>query len=1050
LLEPGTEPKEVSTSIMVRFPTLRREALVRPLPLIPGFEIVEEIGRGSSGIVYKAREESNGRLVAIKVIQSGPYASSKNFSWLHAQLKAVARLQHPCVLQLYQVGEQDGRPFLVMEYVDGGNLRQKIGGRPQPASQAAQLVETLARTLHYAEQQGIGHRDLKPSNILLTSDGVPKVADFGMVRGGEQPAGSSNGLPLLYPGYLAPEQLLDRQDGQAPAPIGVPADIYALGAVLYEMLTGRPPLLGTTPAETQELVRTEEPIPPSRLQLKVSPVLEAICLRCLEKEPAKRYADAEALAEDLRRFLAGQPTVVRPPNRWQRGWRWARRRQGQAILLAVGALAIVSLVAGAMWSRSRMSRERQAANTEREQAWQAVRQGAHYLYLADMNLAQQAWEQGDAQRCLDLLEKHRPAAGADDPRSFEWAYLWRLCHSNRQTLRAHPVRAHAVAFAADGAVLATGGDGPLEDGKPAGLVKLWDPATGKEGITLKGHRTPVLAVAFAASGHLLASAGRDGLIKVWDAQSGKELRTLGGSLGTIYSLAFSPNGSHLAAGGADGVVHVWKLDGYIEAAVLPGHAGGVLGLAFAPDGKNLAATSLGEEGPPRTFGTVKVWDWAAKKMKVLLEGHQGGVWSVAFSPDGKTLVTAGETAGGAGEVKLWETSSWQLRIELADCVEGVRALAFARDNRTLAVAGAGPLITLWNVAGLPQIEARLRSPSPDIAGLAFAPDGKTLATAGGDGNVQLWAPVQAQGGPLLVGHTRAVRSLAFFKGPKEQTFLATAAGDPGGRAGEVKIWLSATGQEEATLLKTALRAAVLHVAVDGQGKLLATAGAETTVQIDDLTTGRSVFTMRTGHADRVESLAFAPHDDVLATGSWDASILLWNTRKGAQIKSLAGHMGHVLAVAFSPDGNLLAAGGANHQVRIWEVATRTDPPLLKGHTGPVTAVAFSPNSRYLATGSADRMVKVWDVNSGKDLLTLRGAGLEVTSVAFSPDGKTLASGSRDGTVRLWDAETGYQRGIFPEHHGAVFAVAFSADGQALAAAHADQTVKVWLAAKDTQ
>jgi tetratricopeptide (TPR) repeat protein/predicted Ser/Thr protein kinase len=325
------------------------------LPQIPLYEVQRVLGRGGAGVVYEARHLRLNRSVALKMLLAGPYARPDERERFLREAEAVAGLRHPNVVQLYEVGEVDGRPYFTMELVEGGSLAQQIQGVPQPVRKAAALVATLADAVHVAHQSGVMHRDLKPANILLTADGTPKVTDFGLARrlqGGG--ALTLSGVPMGTPSYMAPEQAQGKRDAAGPA-----TDVYALGAILYELLTGRPPFRAATGAETVQQVISQEPAPPSRLNDKVPRDLETICLKCLHKEPGRRYASAAALADDLRRFGAGRPIQARPLGRGERLWRWGRRNPTAAALL-VTALALVGLASGGGVWLARQRAERQA------------------------------------------------------------------------------------------------------------------------------------------------------------------------------------------------------------------------------------------------------------------------------------------------------------------------------------------------------------------------------------------------------------------------------------------------------------------------------------------------------------------------------------------------------------------------------------------------------------------------------------------------------------------------------------------------------------------
>ncbi|MEA2567977.1 MAG: eukaryotic-like serine/threonine-protein kinase [Actinomycetota bacterium] len=308
-------------------------------PAVAGFEIVEELGRGGMGVVYKARQIKLGRLVALKMVLAGAHAGPDALARFHKEAQAVASLQHPNIIQIHDLGQAGGLPYFSLEFIDGGSLAQQIDGRPQDITKAAWIVHTLARAIHAAHLQGIVHRDLKPANILLTADGRPKIADFGLARRlGDDTDQTRTGTIFGTPDYMAPEQAR----GQADA--GPLVDQHALGAILYELLTGRPPFRGATPSDTIDLVRTQEPVPPTRLQPKVPRDLETICLKCLQKEPHRRYTGADALADDLARFLDGRPVLARPISAVERLGVWCRRNPRVAGLTAAVLVLLVTVV----------------------------------------------------------------------------------------------------------------------------------------------------------------------------------------------------------------------------------------------------------------------------------------------------------------------------------------------------------------------------------------------------------------------------------------------------------------------------------------------------------------------------------------------------------------------------------------------------------------------------------------------------------------------------------------------------------------------------------
>ena len=371
----------------------------RPARSIAGYEIHRQLGRGGMSVVFLARQTALKRLVALKMLLAGPYAAPTERARFQAEVEAIARLQHPNLVQVFEVGEQEGRAFFSMEFVDGGNLQEKIASRPQPAREAAKLIEILARAIHEAHQRGIIHRDLKPANVLLSADGTPKISDFGLAKRLDVSSGPTLTEHILgTPSYMAPEQAAGRS-----RQVGPGTDVYALGAIMYEMLTGRPPFHGTNTMEVVRQAAEEEPLPPRRLESAVPADLETICLKCLQKQPSQRYASAAALADDLHRFLAFEPILARPASRWQLLTKWARRRPTAAALVAVSMLALLTALAGVSWFTYALSSELKKTRQARHDAVAA----RHRL---ETTLARQVAAQLDADlRQLEIVPQSMAA-----------------------------------------------------------------------------------------------------------------------------------------------------------------------------------------------------------------------------------------------------------------------------------------------------------------------------------------------------------------------------------------------------------------------------------------------------------------------------------------------------------------------------------------------------------------------------------------------------------------------------------------------------------------
>ena len=1036
---PGNTPEEglegrrtVRMEVMPLPFTPGEHAGVPPGVTVAGYEILAELGRGGMGVVYKARQAGLKRLVALKMILAGPHAGARELARFRTEAEAVARLQHPSIVQIYEIGYHDGRPFFSLEFLEGGSLAVRLAGKPQPAHQAAALVDTLARAMQYAHERGIIHRDLKPGNVLLAADGTPKIGDFGLAKRrpdeGEAPdveaPSTQTGVVMGTASYMAPEQAA----GQNTA-IGPRTDVYALGAILYEMLTGRAPFQGLTTFETLQQVRTIEPVPPSRLQPALPRDLETVCLKCLQKEPGQRYATAEALADDLRRFLAGEPILAQPVRLWGRLWRWCRRHPTEAILsglligtvgifvitlaalevgvaLLLAAVAVGATVAAVQFRR--MARQEHALWAETEQAKARAEEQARAeaqarekletnLYFHRLALVERELAAGHAARAEELLDECPKAL-----RGWEWQYL----EARRPPLRlcGHTREVQCLAFSPDGQLLASGSHDQT--------IRLWEPATGREVGCCVGHRGYIWSVAFSPDGRRLASASWDGTVRTWEAATGRETGRFPDHASPVYGVAFSPDGRRLASAGADAVVHIRDVHTGEERQTLRGHGGAVWAVAFSPDGRYLASGGADE--------TVRLWEAATGRLLHTIPGHQEPVTAVAFSPDGQALASAGYDQ----TPRLWDVKTGQERHSFSGHTLMVFGIAFSPDGRRLASAGFDKTVKLWDTA-TGQEALTFHDHTATVTGVAFSADGRYLASAGRDQTVLIWdaAPAEEDNqrqGLTLRGHRGLVFDVAFSPDGRR---VASASWDQ-----TVKIWAAATGRLVRTL--RGHTKVVRGLAFSPDGRWLASASWDKTVKIWDTAAGELSHTLQ-GHQGYVSRGVFLPGGGQLISGSDDASLKVWDLATGQEVRTVAGHVGMVLAVALSPDGTRLASATDEGTVKIWDVATWRELHTFRAHASPVFDVVFSPDGHHLASAGFEGRVRVWDVASGEKVRTFDGLAGAVSRVAFSPDGRRLAAAAWD-QVRVWDAQTGAEVSVLRGQRGVVWSVAFSPDGKQLA------------------
>jgi WD40 repeat protein len=899
------------------------------------------------------------------------------------------------------------------------------------------------------------HRDLKPSNILVDGAGTPLVADFGLAKRVDAEGSLTEpGALVGTPRYMAPEQAAGRKD------LTVAADIYSLGVVLYERLTGRTPFTAEAPLEMLRQVREAEPPRPSSITPGLSRDLETICLKCLEKDPAKRYASAEALADDLERWLRGEPIQARPLGQVERAWRWCRRNPVVASLSAAFGLSLVTGTVVASVLALQAARERDRANdlaqqeggqrrraNENEQNALAIagkeareRQRAEGLvYACQIAAAHAEWQAGDAAAAWHGLDSTRP-----DFRGWEHRFLHNLFTCNQRTFRGHTNTVNTVAFSPDGKRIASGSSDHS--------VRIWNAATGQELLTLKGNTGEVNCVAFSPDGKRVASGILDGTVKVWDVNSAQALLTLKGPA-RLYDqgLAFSPDGKRVGALGD--MVKVWDAGTGRELHALKIRLESPL--AFGPDLKRVAFIT----DPYRTGPLVNVWDVAVGQKLLTLNPNRGKIGNMdgplrnaAFSPDAKRIATATRFEGYY-MVDVWDVNTGQvLFTHKSRFNPHVHSLVFSPDGTRFAGVVAGEFVKAWDdwrdgvrvwdtATGqvLLTVQAQLQAQGR-VFTVAFSPDGKRIVAGGTDRTVKVWDVVRDPEPFTLKGHTAKVLGVAFSPDGRR---IASGSADA-----TVRIWDVGTGQVVRTVNG---HGPASRVAYSPDGKRIAWGCQDRTVRVGDAATGQELLTLK-GHMDEVSCVAFSPNGKSLASAagrlereSSDRTVKVWEVDTGRELLTCNGHTKGVTSLAFSPDGNRLASGSYDGKVEVWDSGTGQELLTFDWGNASVPGLAFSPDGKRLA-GGCNLGVTVWDASTGRALHSFSFSELAPSNttanvVAFSPDGKRIAWAMLDRIVIL-DPDTG-RRLLTVNGHSEVGSVAFSPDGCSLAASGFDGTVRIW-------
>jgi WD40 repeat protein/serine/threonine protein kinase len=927
----------------------------------------------------------------------------------------------------------------------------------------AKIGVQVADALEYAHRQGIQHRDIKPSNLLLDASGTVWVTDFGLAKADDEQNLTHSGDVLGTLRYMPPEAFDGKSDARG--------DIYSLGLTLYELLALRPAFAETERSQLVKQVTTQEPARLDRLNRAVPRDLVTIVHKASDRDAARRYASAGALAADLQRFIDDEPIHARRSTSVERLLRWCRRNPAVAGLVAAVALLLVGVavvattaayrIAGARDEATRGAREalvvKENEGTQRHLA--EARAGESHQRLTQMYVANGtrllddgdlfgalpwltealALDQGDAAR----EERHRTRIAATLAQTPRLIHLW-----------PHDQEVDHAAFSPDGRRVVTA----CRDH----TARVWDAGTGAAVCPPLRHGDIVLKAAFSPDGRRVVTGSHDRTARVWDANTGQAVSPALPHHSSVEDVSFSPDGRWVVTASTDGTAQVWDaVTGQPRTREPLKHGGWLHSVSFSPDGRRVVTASHG--------GTARVWDAATSQPTGQPMSHGAPVISAAFSPDGRRVVTASDD----GTARLWDAATGQptgvalehgdrvIRAEFSpdgryvstcsfdttarvwDATTGrpvsapmkhrnsVRSASFSPDGRYVLTRSNDHTARVWEAATGDPVTPPLRH-NWIVTSASFSPDGRQVVTASADWTVRLWEVAGRGDAPLSVRHDQEVGYVAFSP---DGRLLLTASAD-----GTARVWDAVTGRPVTGPLRH--DRPVRHTCFSADGRRVVTASDDHTARVWDAATGRELISL--GHAHGVIQATFSPEGDRVLTAIAAGTAQVWDVRTGARLGEPMGHPVRLFSAVFSPDGRRVVTAGGDNTARVWDAATGAPLTRPMEHKGAVEAAAFSPDGRRVITASTDYTARIWDAETGAALTDPLRHGGGVATASFSPDGRQVVTGSRQGTARVWDATTGAPVTPLLRHGMGLIRVAFSPDGRRVGTAGGgDYAARLW-------
>jgi len=996
------------------------------------------IARGGMGVVYKARQKSLNRTVALKMIVGGELATDEAVRRFEVEAESTANLQHPNIVSIYHVGKIDGQPYLAMKFVDGKNLADSMAdfrlsentGKTEEGSEdqqrtIASFLAKVVRAIAYTHQRGILHRDIKPSNILIDQSGEPLLADFGLAKllHTDQSALTLSSSALGSPHYMAPEQAVGEST--------VASDVWGVGAVLYEMLTGEPPFQGKTVLATVRKVIDDSVVSPTRKNAVVRQDLETICLRCLQKKPADRYASARELADDLERFARGESVAARPLSGVGQFWRWCLRKPALAGMGAALALALLVGFGVSLWQWSRaVAANAGLAESVSRFEWKEIGylieqdQASSALAILALHLRRNPDDWRAAMYGLSILEERNFAVPAGIPFGAEstrevfdigWdqrgtfmaghrkgkeVLIWEAKESGSLRAIALPAEVAALKVSPDGNLLAVGvGDGQLY---------FLDPVAGSEIIPPLPIGDNVTAVEFGQRGAVVAvSNGRR--VSFFSSATGEQTRPAIEVEAAVDNLVVSGDGNKLAFSFGKSIAvadfsSAGEINSFVQGAI-PRR------IQLSHDGSKVASL---------VAKVIRVWDTESKELVGALESQDSDRWtSMAIQADGERIIIGTQI----GKLQLWDLRDDELREQQHRHRFAIRSVTYDQSGDALVSASFDATARIWNSDG----SEALCEPIADSISLTradFFGEGEQVITSGADmlksrHSYRLWSTPERERRRVFVetGFKR-IEGLNLSRDGKKAAFSMPGEGlsvfDVQSRAlmfpplpvEDANGVLFSADSERLFLIDK--KSAITEWSVSGGAKIG-----------DDFELGF-----------RVSASAVSRDGNTLALCGTDGTILSWDTRS-AEIIWKGQHDGFAAHVEFSPDGRSLLTTSSDATVAVWDLASGERKVTFDKHSDKVLHATWAPDSGTIISGSYDNTARIWNSRTGEEIAPPLQLQNELTGVAYSPDGTSVATCSRDGIARLWIAATGKPLGQPMREKFAMRRVLFSPDGDQL-------------------